>query len=1060
MSDLPQPSKGSIAWMAGNSVAANLLMLVLLIGGLIFMSQIKQEVFPEFSDDQVTVSVSYSGASPEEVEQGIILAVEEAVIGLDGVDEVSSSAVEGQGTVTVTLLNGSDLQQLTQDIQSEIDRITTLPDEAEEPQVETVSRKREVISLVLYGDQSEQILHNLANSFRNQLLQNPQVTQVELSGTRDLEISIEIPQDKLRAYNLTLKQVAQTLSDAAVEIPGGGIKTQGGEVLVRMQERRDYGRDFAKIPIVTANDGTQLLLEDIAVIKDGFEETDRYAEYNGKRAVMIDVYRIGDQTPIEVADAVHLEMESWREQLPPGIDITVNKDMAEVFKQRRDLLLKNAYMGLALVLVLLGIFLESRLAFWVTMGIPISFLGAFLILPFLGVSINMISMFAFIVALGIVVDDAIVVGENVYKFRQQGLSPIKAAIAGSREVATPVTFSILTNVVAFMPLYFIPGIMGKVFGVIPIVVICVFLISLVESLFVLPAHLAHLKDNQRKGLMGRLHGFQQNFSNAFSRWIRQCYAPVLKVLLHHRYLTLSVAVAILILTSSLVISGRMGMTMFPKTESDFSRVSISLPYGSAIELTEAVRDKLLTSASRVAEKYEDQKLISGIFADLGRAVNGTSGSHTLDIRVFLVDADERVISTEEFTQQWRRETGEISGLESIQFQSDSGGPGSGKALTVELSHTDLDTLEQAGLDLAEVLAGYSMVSDINDGFATGKEQLDFTMRPEGLSLNLSARDVATQVRNSYNGAEVLRQQRGRNEVTVTVRRPKDERISEYDLEEMILRSSDGIEIPLREAVNIERGRAYTSIDRRNGRRVISVTADVRPASQSGQIKSALQAEALPQLADRYPGLAYSFEGRQADMAESMSSLFLGLGMAVLMIYALLAIPFRSYLQPAIIMFCIPFGVVGAILGHLLLGYSLSVMSMFGVVALTGVVVNDSLVLIDFANRLRREGQSALSAVINSGILRFRPILLTTLTTFCGLMPMIFETSRQAKFMIPMAISLGFGILFATLIALLLVPCLYLVLEDFRHCFKREEQGEKQSLQSKLIPEINRPGHGL
>lgn len=1036
MSEINHSSKGPIAWMAGNSVAANLLMVVLLIGGLFFMSHIKQEVFPEFSEDQVSISVTYSGASPEEVEQGIVLAIEEAVIGLDGVDEVSSSSVEGRGSVTVTMLSGSDLQQLTQDIQSEVDRITTFPDEAEEPRVETISRKREVISFVLHGDQSEKILHDLADSFRNQLLQNPEITQVELNGTRDLEIAIEIPQDKLRAYNLTLNQVAQTLSEAAVEIPGGGIKASGGEVLVRMQERRDYGRDFAKIPILTVNDGTQLLLEDIAVIKDGFEETDRYAEYNGQRAVMIDVYRIGDQTPIEVADAARAEMESRREQLPPGVDITVNRDISEIFKQRRDLLLKNAYLGLSLVLILLGIFLESRLAFWVTMGIPISFLGGFIVLPFLGVSINMISMFAFIVALGIVVDDAIVVGENVYKFRQQGLPPIKAAIAGAREVATPVTFSILTNVVAFMPLYFIPGIMGKVFGVIPIVVITVFLISLIESLFILPAHLAHLKENRRKGFMGRLHGFQQKFSNAFSRWIREFYAPLLEKLLRQRYLTLTVAVAILILTASLVISGRMGMTMFPKTESDFAKASVALPYGSAIELTEDVRAKLLDSATRVADRYDGQKLVKGIFADLGRTVNGTSGSHTLDVRVYLVDAEERAISTEEFTRQWRRETGEISGLEYIQFQSDSGGPGSGRGLTVELSHTDLATLERAGQDLAETLSGYAMVSDVNDGFAPGKEQLDFSMRPEGLSLGLSARGVATQVRNAYDGAEVLRQQRGRNEVTVTVRRPKEERVSEYDLEEMILLSSGGVEIPLREAVDIERGRAYTSIDRRDGRRVISVTADVRPVSQAGQIQSALKKEALPQLAERYPGLAYSFEGRQADMAESMSSLYLGLGMAMLMIYALLAIPFRSYLQPAIIMLCIPFGVVGAVIGHLLLGFSLSVMSMFGVVALSGVVVNDSLVLIDFANRRHRSGTPALTAVVEAGILRFRPILLTTLTTFCGLMPMIFETSRQARFMIPMAISLGFGILFATLIALLLVPCLYMMIEDLRGLFSR------------------------
>ncbi len=1039
MSELKQSSKGPIAWMAGNTVAANLLMVLLLIGGLFFMSQIKQEVFPEFDNDQVTISVTYSGASPAEVEQGVILTIEEAVSGLDGVDEVNSSANEGRGTVTVTLLNGADLQKLAQEVQSEVDRINTFPDEADDPQVETVSRKRDVIALAIYGDQSEQVLHGLADEFRNILMQNPSITQVDLDGIRPLEISIEIPQEKQRAYNLTLAQVAQTLGAAAIELPGGGIKTAGGEILVRMQERRNYGTDFAKLPVLTNNNGTQLLLEDIAIIKDGYEETDGYAEYNGQRAVMIDVYRVGDQTPIEVADATLAEMEIWQQQLPPGVAMTVMNDNSEVFKQRLDLLLNNAYLGLGLVLVLLGIFLEARLAFWVTMGIPISFLGAFLVLPLLGVSINMISMFAFIIALGIVVDDAVVVGENVYKFRQQGMSPLKAAVAGAREVAMPVTFSILTNVVAFMPLYFIPGSMGKIFQVIPVVVVTVFLVSLIESLFILPAHLAHLKDNQRGGLLGKLHDFQQRFSNSVSRLIKQRYAPFLRLLLQYRYLTLSVAVAILILTTALVISGRMGMTMFPRVESDYAKVTVALPYGAPVEQTEAVRDRLLESVAQVAGKYSGQELVVGTFANLGKSVNGVSGSHTLEIKTYLADPELRTISTEQFVSEWRQATGEISGLETIMFQSDSGGPGSGKALTIELSHTDLDTLEQAGRALAAELSAYPIVKDIDDGFAPGKEQLDFRMRPEGLSLGLNAKDVAQQVRNAYDGAEVLQQQRGRNEVTVIVRRPKSERISEYNLEEMILRSATGIEIPLREAVDIERGRAYTSIDRRNGQRVISVTADVRPASQAGQINKALQADTLPQLTERYPGLTFSFAGKQTDMAESMTSLFAGLGLAMLMIYGLLAIPFRSYLQPAIIMFSIPFGIVGAVFGHLLLGYSLSVMSMFGVVALSGVVVNDSLVLIDFANRQRRNGESAFASVVEAGILRFRPILLTTLTTFCGLMPMIFETSRQARFLIPMAISLGFGILFATLIALLLVPCLYLIVEDVRQLFQPKNE---------------------
>jgi multidrug efflux pump subunit AcrB len=1043
MSDLQQNNRGPIAWMAGNSVAANLLMVVFLLGGLYFMSNIKQEVYPDFTTDTVTVSVNYSGASPEEVEQGIVLAIEEAVIGLEGVDEVSSGATEGQGSVQIELLSGYDLQTLASDIESEVDRISTFPDEADDPVVEVSSRKHGVIDFALYGDQSEQVLFDLAEDFRSKLLLDKGVTQVDLSGTRDLEISIEIPQEKLRAYNLTLSEVASTLSNAVVEVPGGGIKTSGGEILVRMQESRDYGSEFAKTPILTSNDGTQVLLEDIATIKDDFEEIDGYGEYNGQRAIMVNVYRVGDQTPTAVADAARGVMEAWEATVPDGVEVTVLRDMSEVYQQRLDLLMTNAYFGLALVLILLAVFLESRLAFWVTMGIPISFLGSFLLLPSLGVTINMMSMFAFIVALGIVVDDAIVVGENVYKFRQQGMKPLDAAIAGAREVATPVVFSILTNIVAFMPLYFVPGTMGKFFGIIPVVVCTVFLISLVESLFVLPAHLSHMKENKHKGPLGFLHKFQQKFSHAFIRWVRGVYGPLLCLLLRYRYLTIAVSCSVLILVGSLVVSGRMGFSLMPRTESDFAIVSVSLPYGSAIESTEAVADKLLIAVDKVIDEYGDENLVTGTYAQVG----GNSGSHALSIRVYLADADERTVSVSDFSNSWRRAAGDISGLESIQFQSDSGGPGSGKALSVELSHSDLKTLKAAGEDLAATLSSFALVSDADDGFSEGKEQLDFSMRPEGLALGLTARDVANQVRNAYDGAEVLSQQRGRNEVTVTVRSPKAERISEYDLEEMILRNSAGVEIPLREAVDIERGRAYTSIDRRDGRRVITVAADVTPTEKASQVKSDLIAEILPQLVDSYPGLSYSFQGRQAEESESMASLFAGLGMALVLIYVLLAIPFKSYLQPLIIMICIPFGVVGAVIGHLLLGYSLSVMSMFGIVALSGVVVNDALVLIDFANRQQRKGERPFAAIVEAGVLRFRPIMLTTLTTFCGLMPMILETSRQARFMIPMAISLGFGILFATLIALLMVPCLYLVVEDFRRVVLGQQPIYEESSES-------------
>nr|WP_320048896.1 efflux RND transporter permease subunit [uncultured Desulfuromonas sp.] len=1027
----PNDERGPIAWMAGNSVAANLLMLILMIGGILIATQIKQEVFPEFDTDVVTISVSYPGASPEEVEQGIILAIEEAVQGLDGVDEVTSSAQEGSGVVTVELLLGADLQKLARDIESEVDRISTFPDDAEEPEVEIETRKRDVVSIVVFGDQSEIVLRNVAEQLRDFLLQDKNITQVELEDVPDLEISIEVPQQTLRRYGLTLAEIANRLEAASIDLPGGGIKTDAGEILVRMKERRDTAEQFASLPVITNNDGSIVRLGEIATIKDGFEDTDYYAVYNGKPALMIEIYRIGNQTPIDVANAVFAQMDAFEEYLPPGIALDVVKDRSEIFKQRADLLSRNAFLGLALVLVLLSIFLEARLAFWVTMGIPISFLGAFLMLAIAGVSINMVSMFAFIIALGIVVDDAIVVGENIYKFRQQGLPFIHSAIAGVREVAVPVTFSVLTNIVAFLPLYFIPGTMGKIMMTIPVVVISVFTISLVESLFVLPAHLGHLNDrHKRKGLMSWLHHRQQRFSAFFTRLIENYYGPFLDKVLHTRYITIAIAIAVLMTTGAYVKSGRMGMSMFPKIESDYAESSLTLPYGAPIESTERIARQIMAAADSIIAENGGDQLALGTFSQIGR-----NGSHKARIRVYLTDSEVRPISTEQFTKLWRERSGEFVGVESLSFSSDSGGPGSGAALTMELSHRDLSVLEKASEELAAALENYSQVKDIDDGFAPGKQQLDFTLKPAAQSLGLTASDVARQVRNAYDGADVLKQQRGRNEITIVVRLPKEERISEYNLEQMILRNSEGIEIPLLDAVEIKRGRAYITIDRRNGRRIVTVTADVTPRPQAGQVIAALEEETIPEVLNRYAGLSLSYEGKQADMKESFQGLVSGLLLALMMIYLLLAIPFRSYIQPAIIMVSIPFGMVGATLGHLAMGYSLSIMSLLGVVALSGVVVNDSLVLIDFANRRLHDGDSPHDAVLAAGMQRFRPIMLTTLTTFFGLAPMIFETSRQARFLIPMAISLGFGILFATLIALILVPVLYMVVEDLRAHWK-------------------------
>jgi len=1037
--------------MAGHSVTANLLMLVLVVGGLIVSFRTTKEFFPEMELDRVRISVSYPGASPEEVEEGIILPIEEALQSLDGIDEITSNASEGSGSVNAEVASGQDIQQLYADIKNEIDRIRTFPDEAEEPKVSVSSYRRDVLDLVIYGSHSEWTMREAAELIRDRILQSPDVTQVELVGVRDYEVTIEVDRQTLREYGLTLGAIASRVRNAAVDLPGGGVKTSGGEILVRVTEKRDWAEEFESIPIVTNADGSRVYLGDIARVIDGFQESDRYARYgrvvedvNGEttidvqRALKIDVYRVGDQTPGKVAAAVAEAVEELKVTLPEGVYVDILNSKAKMFEQRAELLLRNAFYGLVLVLCVLGLFLEARLAFWVMLGIPISFLGAFLIMPFFGATINMISMFAFIITLGIVVDDAIVVGENIYSWHQKGLPFHEAAIVGTREVAMPVTFSVLTNIVAFMPLLWVPGMMGKFFASIPIVVIAVFAVSLIESLYILPAHLSHQKDIKRSGIGGTLHGFQQRFSHWFAHIVRDIYGPLLGKFLANRYMVVAFGIAVLLMTIGYVQSGRIRVIQIERPDSDYAFASARLPIGAPVAETELVAKMMGEAARKTIAENGGIQQAEGVFLNLGKG-----GSHQFDMRVYLTDPDVRTVSTAAFTSKWRANMGPVAGVDSVNFQADRGGPGGGqKGLTVQLSHRDVGTLDAAGEELAAALQNFANIKDVDDGVQLGKMQFDFTVKPEAQALGLDARSIAQQIRHSFYGAEALRQLRGRNEVKTMVRLPESQRASEFDIENLVLLTPQGGEIPILDAVDIERGRAFTVIERNNGRRVIEVTAETTSDGDVGPIMNDLEATVMPALMQDFPGLSWKFEGRQADMAESMQTLVIGLLMALFCIFALLAIPFNNYYQPLVIMCCIPFGIVGAVTGHVIMGYNLSLMSLFGVVALSGVVVNDSLVLIDFANRRQRdEGASPAIAIQQAGIARFRAILLTTLTTFGGLAPMILETSRQARFMIPMAISLGFGILFATIIVLVLVPCFYLILEDFVAVFrgKRAQQ---------------------
>ncbi len=1049
----PDKERGPIAWMAKNAVAANVLMLILIVGGVVTLaSGIKQEVFPEVEIDVVSINVIYPGASPAEVEQAVVLAVEEAVRGIDGVKKVTSSATEGQASTFVELLLNTDKDRALNDVKSTIDRITSFPEDVERPTVSLLSNRQQVISLVLYGDVDEATLRAVGENSRRALLQDPRITYIELSGIRPLEISIEIPQAQLRKHGLTLDEVAARVRAASVELPGGAVKTQGGEVLLRTTERRDRGDEFGSIILLSEADGSQVRVRDVATVRDGFREIDKEATYNGQRAVMINVYRVGNETPLTVAAAAKEYVEELQATLPEGLSAATWFDTAEMYEGRISLLMTNARIGLVLVLLTLALFLEARLAFWVTLGIPISFAGSLLFFPATDISINMISLFAFIITLGMVVDDAIVVGEAVYKQRMDGKGRLEAAIGGAKEVAQPVIFAILTSCVAFAPMLMVPGPMGKFFRVVPIVVIAVLLISLVESLLILPAHLSHPMPGWLRVVLSPYLWTMRvvaklDMAHRLQHHIQHTYVPVLQKALRWRYFTLAMGVALLVATMGYV-AGRIPFTFLPKVEGDLITAHLKMPVGTPASETERIADRIAGVAQSIVDeedaKLDDSTISRGLYEEVGAMSSlesgpegsaSTEGSHYATVMMYLIDAGERDLNTQQFVQRWRDEIGEIPGADSLTFAYEVGVE-PGKPIEIQLIHDDVPTLEAAAERLASEISSYSGLRDIDSGVTKGKDQLDFRLTDAALAQGLTEFELARQVRAAFFGAEAVRQQRGRDEVRVYVRLPLEERRSLYNVEELIVRTPMGGEMPISQAAVVTRGQAYTVITRTDGRRNISVTADVADEkSNANEINAQIRQRELPQLLADIPGLSYSLGGEQERQAETMGALGLGFILALIVMFSMLAVAFGSYTQPILVMSAIPFGMVGAVWGHVAMGLtlwdhvSLSLMSMMGLIALSGVVVNDSLILIVSINRYREAGMSTWEAVVAGGARRFRPILLTSLTTFFGLAPMILETSVQARFLVPMAVSLGFGVLAATMIMLLIVPCSYLILED-------------------------------
>ena len=1043
--------KGPIAWMARNPVASNLLMWALMIGGLILSTRVKQELFPEFTLDIVSIEVPYPSASPGVVEQQIVRIVEESVSGLDGVKKVTARAATGLAGLTVELIEGTDGNQALLDIKSAVDRVAfRFPSEAEEHNVRLVQNRTRSLSLVIHGQKSEEALRQLAEATRDELLKDQRITLVELTGTRAREIDVSISQEVLRAYNLSLSQVADAVRQSSVELPAGTLKTDSGQVQLRTTERRDFGSQIADIPIIDRPDGARLTIGELGGADDTFRDDDVALAFNGEPAVQVDVFRVGRESPVSVSEAVYAYIEKAGKTLPEGVSFSVWNDRAEMYQGRIDLLKNNAFMGLVLVLLALGLFLETKLAFWVMMGIPISFLGAFLLMPGLDISINMISMFAFIVTLGIVVDDAIVVGENIFEMRSSGMPPEVAAVRGAREVAIPVTFAVLTTIATFSPLFFVPGASGKFFRVIPGIVVAVLIISLIESLYVLPAHLAHSTPTSPKNPLTRM---QRKVGQGLNWFIMRVFQPAVRAATSWRYTTVAIAFALFLCAIGVVAGRHIAFTPMPRVEGDIVGVTARLPVGSTRAEAEALRERLQKTADAVmAEVPGGPKIVRGVAATvgIGLGLGGgpagsevASGTHVVEMAMHLVSSELRTIGANEVATLWRKKNRDLTGLDRITFSA-SLRTGGGAAIDVVLSHRDVEVLEAAAAKLGTILADYEGVSDVDDGFTAGMKQMDMTLRPEARALGLTERDLAMQVRNAFFGAEALRQQRERDEVRIMVRLPKADREQMAAFENLILRTPTGGEIPLADAVDVIAGRADTAIVREDGRRIIHVTADIIDGVTTGdKVVSTLALGPLEKLEADFPGLSYNLGGQAQDWAETFSALKVGFPLALFVVFCLLAVPFKSYSQPIIIMGAIPFGFVGAVLGHIITGYDLSIISMFGVVALAGIVVNDSLILVVSVNQRREEGVPLHEAVIQGAMRRFRPILLTSLTTFFGLVPMIFETSVQARFLIPMAISLGFGVLFATFLILLVVPALYVIVEDFRVFFGFADPDEKQ-----------------
>ncbi|MBR9793939.1 MAG: efflux RND transporter permease subunit [Gammaproteobacteria bacterium] len=1030
--------KGLIAWFARNSVAANLLMWILLIGGVFGAFGIQKQVFPNFEVNLISVRVPYLGAAPQEVEEGVLLKVEDAIKDLDGIKQITSTATEGMGSVTIEVEEDYDVQVVLDEVKSQVDAIPSFPGNTEKPIVYRTKFQQDVLWIAVYGDASERELKEFAKNLRDDVANLPGISNVQVVGDRDYEISIEMSEYTLQKYDLTFSEVVNAVRQSSVDLPGGAIKSDNGNILLRTKGQAYTGWEFAQIVLLTRADGSRLTLGDIATIDDGFVEDPQYAMFDNQPAVNVRVKAVGDQNALEISKEVNQYLAKNKKDFPAHIKADAWGDSSFYLADRLNMMLENMFWGGVLVFLVLSLFLKIKLAFWVMVGLPVCFLGTLMVLPMegLGVSINMLSLFAFILVLGIVVDDAIIMGESAYSEIDAKGHSTDNVIAGVKKVAMPATFGVLTTIAAFSPMLMVSGPFGVIWKTIGLVVIVCLTFSLIESKLILPAHLAHMRlKPYDPAKANRFQRFRDFFSEGIKSFIKNIYAPLLVKAVKARYVTLAAFVSMLILTYGMFKGDWVRFVFFPTIPSDFVAASVELEPGSSLSQRDKAMDTLLDAMYRMDEQLT-RETGSGV---ISHAVAFDQGSLGGQVFAELSKGESREVTDTEIQRRWREFMPEIPGVKTLNFNA-PGGPGGGSDLSFEFSSSDITQLELISKDVKAALAEYNGVSDINDTFAGGADEIQLQLKPQAEALGITLQQLGQQVRYGFYGAEVQRVQRDDEEVKVMVRYPREERNSIGHLETMRVRSPAGQDVPFEQVADIELGKGYDSIIRVDGQRSVTVSAAVdKDIAEPNEVTMEMITRVIPEIMKKYPRVEFKLQGNSREQMEAMTSLAQGLLFALFAIYALLAIPLRSYTQPLIIMSVIPFGIVGAILGHLMLGHAVSVLSICGIIALSGVVVNDSLIMVDFVNRARQEGHRLMDAAISAGTQRFRAIILTSLTTFMGLVPIMFERSLQAQVVIPMAISLAFGILFATVITLLLVPALYVILDDIKNGLTRNKR---------------------